>query len=87
MRQEFLFQVEEESEGDAASELAGRDDEVGERGIAGEIGVCGGRGGGAAGGSVGYVVHEETVVGVGQLLGRGVRDFGEDDAGERGGVG
>ena len=32
-------------------------------------------------------MDEEAVVGVGELLGGGVGDFGEDDGGEGGGVG
>lgn len=32
-------------------------------------------------------MHEEAVVGVGELLGRGMGDLGEDDGCEGGGVG
>ena len=39
------------------------------------------------GGSVGDVVDEVLVVGVGQLLRLGVVDLGEDEGGEGGGLG
>ena len=39
------------------------------------------------GGGGGDVVDEVGAVGVGELLGLGVRDFGQDEGGEGGGLG
>lgn len=79
-REELFLDLDEVAEGNAAAEIAGGDDEEGET-----------AGGGGVGrvfrGSIRDVVDEVLVVGVGQFLRGGMADFGEDEGGERGGLG
>lgn len=76
--EELVLDLDEVGEGDAAAEGGGGDDEIGEAAGGEAVRVLGGR--------VGDVVDVVLVVGVGELLGFGVVDFGEDEGGEGGGV-
>jgi len=79
-REKLLLYFHQVAEGYAAAEAAGGDDEVGQA-------AGGGVGGGVVRGGVGDVVDVVLVVGVGELLGLVVGDFGEDEGGEAGGLG
>ena len=77
----MFLDLDEVAEGDAAAEVGGGDDEVGE---AAGAGVGGRR---MIGWGVGDVVYEVLVVGVGQFLWGAVVNFREDEGGEGGGLG
>ena len=84
-RKELALDFEEEREGNAAALFGGRDDNVTEWGVGvGFLARAVVRGARACGG-VRDVVHEETLMCIGQLLGLVVADLGEDDGGQRGG--
>lgn len=78
LRQEGVLDRHQEPERDPSSQLRLRDHEVGQPAGGGRRGVLGGGGG--------DVVDEVGAVGVGELLGLGVRDFGQDEGGEGGGL-
>lgn len=75
----MLLDLDEEAEGDSAAERFLRDGEKGESACGWGIGVFGG--------GAGDVMDVIGAVGVGEFLGRGVVDFGEDEGGEGGRVG
>ena len=75
---ELFLNLDEIAKGYATAKGRGGDDKVGQ--------PAGGRGVRVFGGSIGDVVDEVLVVGVGQFLRRGVVDFREDEGGEGGGL-
>lgn len=77
--EEALADLEEEAKGDAAPEAGLGDYEEGETASVGVVRVVGG--------CFGDVVDVVGAVGVGELLGGGVLNFGEDEGGEGGGLG
>ena len=76
--EELLFDFNEVAKGDAAAEVGGGYDEVGESACRGGRRVLGG--------GIGNVVYKVVIVCVGQLLGGFVFDLGEDERGEGGGL-